>query len=176
MKIKKVINHGIVRWRVNDPHGTGGKRQRKFFETKEAAERFARQQSADRQSYGIHFVTIPPGRRRPLPPRAGKITAEMVAAVFDGGRQTLPRQKAVSALCARSGCAPCSAYLALSPKGRFRAQLRETEGILTWNPHFSVSERNEKSGEDMQNQITPPPPVPELAENFVCQIPSTQIQ
>jgi len=66
MKIKKVVNHGIVRWRVNDPHGTGGKRQRKFFETKEAAERFTRQKTADRQAYGIHFATIPPSERASL--------------------------------------------------------------------------------------------------------------
>jgi hypothetical protein len=42
MKIKKVVHHGKVRWRVNDPRGTDGKRQRKFFETKEAAERFCK--------------------------------------------------------------------------------------------------------------------------------------
>jgi hypothetical protein len=66
MKIKKVKNHGIIRWRVNDPRGTSGKRQRKFFETKEAAERFARQQEADRHAYGIHFTSIPPSERASL--------------------------------------------------------------------------------------------------------------
>jgi site-specific recombinase XerD len=66
MKIKKIVNHGVVRWRVNDPHGTNGKRQRRFFETKEAAERFARQKTADRETYGIHFVTIPPSERASL--------------------------------------------------------------------------------------------------------------
>jgi hypothetical protein len=49
MKIKKIVNHGRTRWRVNDPRGANGKRQRKFFETKEAAEHFARQQEANRQ-------------------------------------------------------------------------------------------------------------------------------
>jgi hypothetical protein len=39
MKIKKTVHNGRIRWRVNDPHGTNGKRQRKFFETKESAER-----------------------------------------------------------------------------------------------------------------------------------------
>jgi hypothetical protein len=66
MKIKKTVHHGKIRWRVNDPHGTGGKRQRKFFATKEAAERFARQKTADSQAYGIHFATIPPSERASL--------------------------------------------------------------------------------------------------------------
>jgi hypothetical protein len=66
MKIKKVIHHGRIRWRVNDPRGTNGKRQRKFFETKEAAERFTRQQEADRRAYGIHFTSIPPSERAAL--------------------------------------------------------------------------------------------------------------
>jgi len=66
MKIKKTVHHGKIRWRVNDPHGTGGKRQRKFFETKEAAERFARQKTADSLAYGIHFATIPPNERASL--------------------------------------------------------------------------------------------------------------
>jgi hypothetical protein len=54
MKISKTMHHGKIRWRVNDPRGTNGKRQRKFFETKEAADRYARQNNADRQAYGIH--------------------------------------------------------------------------------------------------------------------------
>ena len=63
MKITKVEYHGTVRWRVNDPQGTNGKRQRKFFESREAADRFARQQTADCQAYGIQFVTILPRER-----------------------------------------------------------------------------------------------------------------
>jgi integrase len=66
MKIKKIVNHGKTRWRVNDPRGTDGKRQRKFFETKEDAERFARQQKADRHAYGAYFVSIPPSERAVL--------------------------------------------------------------------------------------------------------------
>ena len=66
MKIKKVKNHGTIRWRVNDPRGANGKRQRKFFETREDAERFARQQKADHHAYGIHFATIPPSERAAL--------------------------------------------------------------------------------------------------------------
>jgi hypothetical protein len=63
MKIKKIVNHGIVRWRVNDPRGLNGKRQRKFFDSKEAAEGFIRQQKADRDAFGIYFTTIPPRER-----------------------------------------------------------------------------------------------------------------
>jgi len=63
MKIKKVVNHGKTRWRVNDPSGADGKRQRKFFETKEDAERFVKEQKADRHAYGIHFTSIPPSER-----------------------------------------------------------------------------------------------------------------
>jgi Phage integrase SAM-like domain len=63
MKIKKVINYGMIRRRVNDPRGTNGKRQRKFFETKEDAEHFIRQQKADRLAYGQHFAAIPPSER-----------------------------------------------------------------------------------------------------------------
>jgi hypothetical protein len=40
MKIAKVIHHGQTRYRVNDPSGSDGKRQRKFFETREAAESY----------------------------------------------------------------------------------------------------------------------------------------
>jgi len=63
MKIKKTVNHGRTRWRVNDPVSANGRRQRRFFETKEEAERFVRQQQADRNAYGIHFSSIPPSER-----------------------------------------------------------------------------------------------------------------
>jgi len=66
MKIKKVVNHGMIRWSVDDARGTNGKRQRKFFETKGEAERFARQLKADRHAYGIYFTTIPPSERATL--------------------------------------------------------------------------------------------------------------
>jgi len=35
MKIAKVIHHGQTRYRVNDPSGPDGKRQPKFFDTRE---------------------------------------------------------------------------------------------------------------------------------------------
>ena len=66
MKIKKIVHHGKIRRRVNDPRGTDGKRQRKFFGTKEDAEKFAEQQKADRHAYGVFFVSIPPGERAVL--------------------------------------------------------------------------------------------------------------
>ena len=66
MKIKKVVNHGTVRWRVKNPRGMGGERQGKFLETKEAAERFTRQKNTDSQAYGIHFAATPPSERASL--------------------------------------------------------------------------------------------------------------
>jgi hypothetical protein len=36
MKIAKVRKHGQIRYLVYDPHGPDGKRQRKFFPTREA--------------------------------------------------------------------------------------------------------------------------------------------
>lgn len=71
-------------------------------------------------------------RPRVMPPRESKITAESVAEVFENGRLTLPRKKAVAALCSRVGCSVAAAYNALSPDGRFGAQLKETNGNLTW--------------------------------------------
>jgi hypothetical protein len=41
MKITKPMHHGKFRWRINNPCGPNGKRQRKFFETKAAAGRYA---------------------------------------------------------------------------------------------------------------------------------------
>jgi integrase len=66
MKITKVFHHEKTRWRVNDPQGPDGKRQRKFFDTREAAARYARQRNEDRRAYGIRFATIPPAERASL--------------------------------------------------------------------------------------------------------------
>ena len=60
MKIAKVIHHGQTRYRVNDPSGPDGKRQRKFFDTREAAEAFVKDRSADKKEFGLRFVTQPP--------------------------------------------------------------------------------------------------------------------
>ena len=65
-----------------------------------------------------------------MPPREAKITAETMAAVFDGG--ALSRKEAVAALLARAGVSVAAAYNALSLEGRFKAQLAESGGSLTW--------------------------------------------
>ena len=102
--------------------------------------------------------------RRQLPPRAGKVTEEIISAVFDGGRLTLSRKDAVAALCERSGCKVCTAYLALSANGRFRSQLLETDGFLGWQPFPLVLETSGKVGGNMGNQCIPLPLVPELGK------------
>jgi integrase len=66
MKITKAINHGKTRWRVNEATGSDGKRLRKFFETKEAAETYVRERSAETKAFGVHFTTIPPNERAAL--------------------------------------------------------------------------------------------------------------
>ena len=81
MKIKKVVHHGKIRWRVNDPNGANGKRQRKFFETKESAERFTHQKIADRDAYGRHFVTITVAQTEKL------LSAWRSVALQNGARQ-----------------------------------------------------------------------------------------
>jgi len=66
VKISKVIKHGQTRWRVNDPNGPDGKRQRKFFETKEAAETYVKERTAETKAFGVHFTTIPANERAAL--------------------------------------------------------------------------------------------------------------
>lgn len=63
MKITKIQNHGQVRYRVNDANGPDGKRQRKFFETREEAEQYLKDRRQDTRTFGVHFVTIPPAER-----------------------------------------------------------------------------------------------------------------
>ena len=63
MKISKIQHHGKTRYRVNNPHGNNGKRERKFFETREAAESYVSERTKDTKAYGVHFVTIPPAER-----------------------------------------------------------------------------------------------------------------
>jgi hypothetical protein len=58
-EVTKVLKHGQVRWRVNDASGTDGKRQRKFFETKEAAEQFVKDRTANTKNFGTLFATFP---------------------------------------------------------------------------------------------------------------------
>lgn len=66
MKISKVSKHGKPRWLVNDASGQGGKRQRKFFATKEEAETYARERTTEKKEYGLHFGSIPPKERAAL--------------------------------------------------------------------------------------------------------------
>ena len=63
MKITKVLKHGNPRWRVNDPNGPDGKRQRKFFDSREAAETFIKERTKDTKAFGVHFTTISPNQR-----------------------------------------------------------------------------------------------------------------
>lgn len=63
MKIAKVIHQGQTRCRVNDPSGPAGKRQRKFFETREAAEAYVKDRSTDKKEFALRFVTQPPAQR-----------------------------------------------------------------------------------------------------------------
>jgi integrase len=63
MKISKTKHCGNIRYRVNEEQGPDGKRQRKFFETREAAEQYVKQRTADVRAFGVHFTTIPPNER-----------------------------------------------------------------------------------------------------------------
>lgn len=99
--------------------------------------------------------------RPKLPPLPGKITAEILSAVFDGGRRTLSRRNAVTALCNNSGCNYSSAYYALAANGRFRSQLRETDGLLCWKPASEMSQI-EKQAEIRENHLIPLLPQTEL--------------
>lgn len=58
MKVTKVMKHGKTRWRVNNPHGPNGKRQRRFFDSQAAAERWARERTKDQHSFGIHVAEM----------------------------------------------------------------------------------------------------------------------
>lgn len=63
MKISKVQHHGKTRYRVNDSQGNEGKRQRKFFETREAAESYVSERNKDTKTFGVHYSTIPQAER-----------------------------------------------------------------------------------------------------------------
>lgn len=63
MKIAKTLHHGNTRYRVNEEQGPDGKRLRKIFETREAAEEYVKQRKADTRAFGVRFATIPPTER-----------------------------------------------------------------------------------------------------------------
>ena len=71
-------------------------------------------------------------RPRVMPPREAKITAETMAAVFDG--HSLFRKETVAALVVRAGVSVAAAYNALSLEGRFKAHLAESGGNFIWEP------------------------------------------
>lgn len=63
MKISKIIHNGNVRYRVNEAQVADGKRQRKFFETRESAEQYVKERKEETRAYGVHFATIPVSER-----------------------------------------------------------------------------------------------------------------
>lgn len=66
MKIKEVIKNGRAMFRVNDPHGPGRKRQRRFFRTRQEADAYIRRRRATVREFGIHFATFTPAQQAEL--------------------------------------------------------------------------------------------------------------
>ncbi len=56
MKLRQVTNHGLKRWRVDLSEGEAGQRVRKFFDTKDAAEDFARKSAQAVREHGRRFA------------------------------------------------------------------------------------------------------------------------
>jgi integrase len=84
MKITKAQNHGQIRFRVNEPQGPNGKRLRKFLDSREDAESYVKERTADSKAYGIHFTTIPQEERAAIVyqlDRLKKLGWELPAAV-----------------------------------------------------------------------------------------------
>lgn len=67
MKISKVNHNGNLRYRVNEAQGTDGKRQRKFFDTREAAEQYVKQRTAETRAFGFTSLRFPPMNVPPFP-------------------------------------------------------------------------------------------------------------
>jgi hypothetical protein len=96
----------------------------------EAAERFFALMPPDDAAKRAEVARKPPPRVMPL--RESKINAAILAAVFEDGRLSLTRKEAVAALSARAKVSVAAAYNALAPDGRFKANLAEAGGKLTW--------------------------------------------
>jgi len=47
MKISKILKHGNIRFSVNNPNGLDGERERKSFKTREAAEAYVKERTAN---------------------------------------------------------------------------------------------------------------------------------
>ena len=94
MKVTKLTHFGNVRYRVNEALGPDGKRQRKFFATREAAEQYAKARTADAKAYGVHFITIPPAERATIGYQLERLKTLgwTLAAAGHGGGQ-LPRHQ-----------------------------------------------------------------------------------
>lgn len=75
MKITKSLKNGAVRWRVNDPQGPHGKRQRRWFPSEAEARRYVKQRTDDRNSFGIWFSTMPARDRAALGYHLQRLTA-----------------------------------------------------------------------------------------------------
>jgi hypothetical protein len=82
-------------------------------------------------------------------------TKNALGTVFQQGVRTSPRNEVIRQLCDVHGLSPSTAFKAISPQGRFREHLKETDGVLSWNPFpekspagVSVAERvaNAKRG------------------------------
>jgi integrase len=63
MKITKINFRGEIRWRVNDSLGPDGKRKRTLFRTREAAEQYTKERTAETKAFGVHFTSIPANER-----------------------------------------------------------------------------------------------------------------
>jgi site-specific recombinase XerD len=73
MKITKTVHNGNVRYRVNEAQGQDGKRQRKFFDSREAAEQYVKERTADTRAFGIHIGTIPASERAAIAYQLGRL-------------------------------------------------------------------------------------------------------
>jgi len=86
-------------------------------------------------------------KRKPrvMPPRESKITVEILAAVFDEGKLKLTRKDAVADIVARAKTSVAAGYNALSPEGRFKTNLIEVDGKLTWKATTDMPATGQKA-------------------------------
>ena len=64
-----------------------------------------------------------------------RITADDLAEIFENGAKQLRKAEAVKALQALTGVGRTACYDALKLNGRFAKQLRENDGLLTWEAY-----------------------------------------
>jgi len=104
-----------------------------------------------------YFAIMPPAdaverakaarKRKPrvMPPRESKIIAATLATVFEEGQLHLTRKDAVAAIVARAKTSVAAAYNALSLEGRFKANLIEAGGKLTWKATTDMPATGQKA-------------------------------